>query len=458
MIGDQVYADEDAPKTREFIRARRDTTEPPGEHVQDYEEYAHLYHETWSETLIRWLLSTVPSAMLFDDHDVHDDWNISRAWVEEMRAKPWWERHIAAALSSYWVYQHLGNLAPEQLADSRLLARIRTVEDGGALLHEWAHEADEETDGSRWSYARNLGSVRLVMFDSREGRDFEAAERRMCDPDEWDWVERHARGGCEHLVLVDTLPVFMAPAFHHAEAWSEAVCAGAWGSLAARLGERLRRAIDLEHWASFQRSFRDMCELVSAVSRGERGAPPATIVMLGGDVHHAYLAAIEAGGESAVWQAVCSPFRNPLETTERRQTRLGFSPALARVVAAVAGAAGVGDPPVGWKVVGGPFFDNQVATLEFDGPAASLRIERTTDGGWRHPTLTTSLERRLERAGPDQAGGSSVSPEYSLCTLTVPAGAASMHSPQRTHSSRLASTIADAAAVVGRRCRRGRPR
>jgi hypothetical protein len=29
------------------------------------------------------------------------------------------------------------------------------------------------------------------------------------------------------------------------------------------------------------------------------------------------------------------------------------------------------------------------------GPAARLRIERTTDGGWREPRLTTSLERAL---------------------------------------------------------------
>ncbi|MDX6641027.1 MAG: hypothetical protein QOF12_2038, partial [Solirubrobacteraceae bacterium] len=53
------------------------------------------------------------------------------------------------------------------------------------------------------------------------------------------------------------------------------------------------------------------------------------------------------------------------------------------------------DPPLSWDVEGGPFFDNQVATLQIDGREARLRIERTTDGGWRRATLTTSLERRL---------------------------------------------------------------
>ena len=37
----------------------------------------YLYRESWSDPDIRWLLSTVPTTMIFDDHDVNDDWNIS---------------------------------------------------------------------------------------------------------------------------------------------------------------------------------------------------------------------------------------------------------------------------------------------------------------------------------------------------------------------------------------------
>ena len=55
--------------------------------------------------------------MIFDDHDVHDDWNISWSWVEEMRAKPWWDARITGAFMAYWIYQHLGNLSPPELAE-----------------------------------------------------------------------------------------------------------------------------------------------------------------------------------------------------------------------------------------------------------------------------------------------------------------------------------------------------
>ena len=89
--------------------------------MADFEEYARLYREAWSDPDIRWLLATVPSTMIFDDHDVHDDWNISEAWVRDMRATPWWDERITGAFMSYWLYQHIGNLAPPELAEEPLL-------------------------------------------------------------------------------------------------------------------------------------------------------------------------------------------------------------------------------------------------------------------------------------------------------------------------------------------------
>src|SRR6185312_14582487 len=108
-------ADEVSPGVLEFIRARRGTDRPPGEEVADFEEYTRLYWETWGEPVTRWLLSTIASAMIFDDHDVHDDWNISEAWLHDARSLPWWEERIAGAFMSYWVYQHIGNLAPDRM-------------------------------------------------------------------------------------------------------------------------------------------------------------------------------------------------------------------------------------------------------------------------------------------------------------------------------------------------------
>jgi phosphodiesterase/alkaline phosphatase D-like protein len=89
FLGDQVYADETSEQMQEFIAARRDIDEPPGEELKDYEEYAHLYWLAWTDPEIRWLLSTLPSAMIFDDHDIRDDWNTSIAWKQKIEATTW---------------------------------------------------------------------------------------------------------------------------------------------------------------------------------------------------------------------------------------------------------------------------------------------------------------------------------------------------------------------------------
>jgi hypothetical protein len=398
-IGDQIYVDEDAPRTRAFIRSRRDTTRPPGEQVLDYAEYAHLYAESWGDPVIRWLFSTVGTTMLFDDHDVHDDWNTSIAWIEEMRAQYWWQTRIESALASYWVYQHLGNLSPRELAGNDLLSEVKSTPDAGRLLLRWAGRADRGSDGSRWSFSRDIGRVRMVVFDSREGRVVGHPPRRMNDDAEYRWLDSRATGDVDHLLLIDTLPFLLVPAFHHIEAWNEAVCAGAWGNWAKGWGEKLRRALDLEHWAAFNFSFRRLTRVIHEVATGARGRPPATIIGLGGDVHHAYLAEAGfrkgTGAESAVYQAVCSPFRNPLDRHERTTVKIGDSRAAEAIAHALARSAGVPDPEIGWRLVQSPTFDNQFATLELDGRAAVLRIERTVRGDPDGRRIETSLERRL---------------------------------------------------------------
>src|SRR5215210_2587719 len=128
LLGDQIYADEVSKGTLEFIRSRRDTDEGPGEQVADFEEYTRLYWDSWKEPVTRWLLSTVPSAMIFDDHDVNDDWNISETWVRQMRRTPWWGERIVGAFMSYWIYQHLGNLSPRELEEEGFFDRVREAE------------------------------------------------------------------------------------------------------------------------------------------------------------------------------------------------------------------------------------------------------------------------------------------------------------------------------------------
>jgi hypothetical protein len=187
---------------------------------------------------------------------------------------------------------------------------------------------------------------------------------------------------------------------HYLEAWNEATCAGAYGSWFTGHAEKIRRGVDLEHWAAFGESFDRVTKRLEEVGAGRHGDPPASIVVLSGDVHHAYLAEVafrkDAGVRSAVYQAVCSPFRNPLDARERRVIKAAVSRPAAAVTRALARAAGVPDPGIRWRLRQEPIFDNVVATLHLDGPRAALRIERARpeDDG-RRVRLETAYEGAL---------------------------------------------------------------
>jgi hypothetical protein len=399
MLGDQVYADEVSPKALEFIRSRRDTSQPPGEEVKDFEEYTRLYWESWGDPWIRWLFSNVRTPMIWDDHDVHDDWNISESWVREMRQLDWWDERIAGAGMSYWIYQHLGNLSPRHMRDDDIYARVREADDAAPLLHEFALRNDRETEGTRWSYCRDNGRIRLVVLDSRAGRVLDPDARTMVDDEEWEWFVDHVTGDFDHLLIASSMPFLLPGGEHGLESWNDAVCEGAWGKPGRGMGEKVRRRLDLEHWAAFRRSFARVAEILEEVASGKRGKPPSTILLLSGDVHHAYLAEVafrkEVNAHSAVYQATCSPFRNGLSTSERAMVRFASGRAGHAVGSLLCRAAGVPRARIRWRIDEGPWFDNQVATLALDGPSAHFRLEKTHPDDWREATLHDVVERQL---------------------------------------------------------------
>jgi hypothetical protein len=337
--------------------------------------------------------------MQWDDHDMSDDWNISRTWLDEMNLKSWWHGRAVAGTMSYWVYQHLGNLSPRHLDELELYRQVRGNREATAPLREFAEHAHLVGSGTRWSFCRDVGGTRAIFLDSRAGRVLEEDRRAMVDDEEWQWFAEHAAGDFDHLLIATTVPFLLSPGFDRLEAWSEQVCDGAWGKLAARACEKLRRGVDFDHWASFGETFGRLRDLIAEVGSGGHGSPPASIVVLSGDVHHAYLAEIGfppgSKVESAAYQAVCSPYRNPLDGRERTVIRAGFSRPFTALMAALARSAGAQDPGLRWRLRDGPYFDNQVATIRVDGRRASMKLDKTVPGEDQERRLECVFERRL---------------------------------------------------------------
>ncbi|MFD8159821.1 alkaline phosphatase D family protein [Streptomyces malaysiensis] len=433
LLGDQVYADETSAETRAWLAERRDLSEPPGEQVADYEEYTRLYYESWLDPEVRWLLSTVPSCMIFDDHDVIDDWNTSEAWQRRMRATPWWRERILSGLMSYWVHQHLGNLSPAELAADPLYAEVRAAEDGTEALREFAARADADPAYTRWSYRRDFGRTRLLMVDTRAARVLEEGRRAMLTDKELIWVREQAmdglggasgfpgpgpegpgaagpeepgvrgpeepgvRGGYDHLLLGTSLPWLLPHFVHDVEAWNASVCGGRRGGRWARIGEDLRQRGDLEHWAAFPESFDALTDTIAAVG-GAPGAP-ATINVLSGDVHHAYVATPDWSRwpsrppRSQVRQLTCSPVHNSIYASIRLGFRFGWS-AAGRALGRVFKRHGrVPHSHLSWHKTGGPWFGNQLMTLTLQGRSAHLRLDQAqSDPAGGGARLVAALE------------------------------------------------------------------
>lgn len=416
FVGDQVYADDNiSPNTKAFVDSRRPREGAPDGEINDFEEYTKLYHESWSQAPIRWLLSTVPTAMIFDDHDVRDDWNTSAAWRAEITATPWWTERITSALMAYWVYQHLGNLSPAELDRSRIYRAVREADDGTAQLRAFAADSDAAADrpegdtadpdgtgGSRWSYRRDLGTSRLLVLDSRAGRIVSGDKREMISEATWAWLEEQVRSDdlvdVDHLLIATSVPFLLPPFVHHLETWNESVSDGSWGKRLAGVGENLRQAADLEHWAAFGSSFDRMIDLIATVGQTAAGDPcraPATITFLSGDVHFAYVVRARLRRQLAtsprIYQVVCSPLRNPLPKGLRYGQRAASSRLAHRLGRGFARLAGVRTPKLEWRFVGSPAFGNVLATIDLEAREALARIETAEPG----PALHVQVEAEL---------------------------------------------------------------
>ena len=221
----------------------------------------------------------------------------------------------------------------------------------------------------------------------------------MVDAEEWRWIEEYAIGGFDHLLLGTSLPVLLGPGMHHLQAWNEAVCSGVWGERATGWGEKIRRSQDLDHWSSFRDSFVGLTDLIRRVGAGEKGRPPASILVLSGDVHHGYLTQSifrDDGVESPVYQVVCSPLRNSLPGDKYRLQRLAWTKPGELAGRALSRLTGIREPEIRWSLAHESlWFENQIASLELNGRQATLTFEKAVLDASGEPSLEKIYEYHL---------------------------------------------------------------
>ena len=165
--------------------------------------------------------------------------------------------------------------------------------------------------------------------------------------------------------------------------FKRAACAGRWGRPGAWLGERVRRAAQLNHWAAFPPSFARGVRLLRSVAE----PPRRGVIVLSGDVHYSYAARVRAWPDGAapavpVHQLVSSPLCYDVYRSIAGAFRAVVSKTGDLVGRLATRAAGAPRTGLRWTVETGPWLNNIISTVALAPEGARVRFERTrADGG-----------------------------------------------------------------------------
>jgi hypothetical protein len=110
-------------------------------------------------------LAHIPTYMIFDDHDITDDWNLTRAWEEAAYQHPFSKRIIGNALIGYWLCQGWGN-APDKFNEFNQSAKHYFA--NGALVQQ-EQLIDQLFAWQQWHYSLAT-SPKIIVLDTRTQR------------------------------------------------------------------------------------------------------------------------------------------------------------------------------------------------------------------------------------------------------------------------------------------------
>ena len=110
-------------------------------------------------------LAHIPSYMIFDDHDITDDWNLTRGWEEAAYGHPFSKRIIGNTLIGYWLCQGWGN-APDKFTDLNDDVEQYFSADSYQLQDELV---DKILAWDQWHYSLAT-TPKIIVLDTRTQR------------------------------------------------------------------------------------------------------------------------------------------------------------------------------------------------------------------------------------------------------------------------------------------------
>jgi len=241
---------------------------------------------------VRRVLANVPTYMIFDDHDITDDWNLSLSWERSAYEEPLARRVVGNALIGYFLCQGWGN-APENF-DQKLIRDVRETMAGG---NDKRHD---ELIGrllkfEDWKYTIDT-QPRVVVLDTRT--------QRWHSPTSPDWPSglmdweslaeaQQQLVGQRAVILVSPAPIFGVKLIEVVQRILT------WCSLSL--------TVDAENWMAHRGSASAMLNIFN------HRKTPENFIILSGDVHYSCVSDILLRGvedSPSIWQITSSGISN----------------------------------------------------------------------------------------------------------------------------------------------------
>ncbi|OED67342.1 hypothetical protein A143_21620 [Vibrio splendidus ZS-139] len=261
------------------------------------------------------LFAHIPTYMIFDDHDVTDDWNLTVGWEHAVDQNQFATQVIGNGLAAYWMCQGWGN-KPESFDEAFIEQAKQLFVDQPRSTKQTHDEADDsntthsigniEPDKHQafiemlsrfeeWHYTIDT-SPKVIVLDTRTRRW--RSESRMNKPSGlMDWealIEfQHQLLHQEKVVIVSAAPMFGVKFIETLQ------------KMATTVGKPL--VIDAENWMAHPGSANTLISIFTHTKT------PTNFVVLSGDVHYSFAYDIKLRyrrNSPNIYQITCSGIKN----------------------------------------------------------------------------------------------------------------------------------------------------
>lgn len=151
-----------------------DVASVPNSEQGKYRDQSRRLEETRRDlAAVRRVMANTPTYMIFDDHDVTDDWNITREWHDNAKYSKCGKQVISNALLAYWAFQGWGN--DPSLYDRDFIARITSYleKKGNTTAEEKTSFEDSLLNFHGWTFSAPT-KPRAIFADSRTQRHYDS--------------------------------------------------------------------------------------------------------------------------------------------------------------------------------------------------------------------------------------------------------------------------------------------